>query len=221
MSNSVAGSFDVVFTFWVAYTIDMESGSIPVIQYYTAAGLVPAVPTSGEKTGKGVLRAKFYTELWFIILMAVLGLVLFAIFLTVLLRRKLNKPFERERPPLVPLQKRTSPMSVYPPSETYMGMTDTKIPWPGPLIGNCNITVHQVPSQSHINQTYAQDSLQRSVGRLADRHDKKSLTEDAIWDTVVQTQDNSMYVEDEDFMDTIKGISTVTKEHTTFTDTPL
>ncbi|XP_043917289.1 usherin isoform X3 [Protopterus annectens] len=217
MSNSVAGSFDVV----------------------------PAVPTSGEKTGKGVLRAKFYTELWFIILMAVLGLVLFAIFLTVLLRRKLNKPFERERPPLVPLQKRTSPMSVYPPSETYMfdafpdvsdsssnvtlksytthleGMTDTKIPWPGPLIGNCNITVHQVPSQSHINQTYAQDSLQRSVGRLADRHDKKSLTEDAIWDTVVQTQDNSMYVEDEDFMDTIKGISTVTKEHTTFTDTPL
>ncbi|KAJ8356599.1 hypothetical protein SKAU_G00193930 [Synaphobranchus kaupii] len=65
---------------------------------------------------------KFYNELWFIILMAGLGLILLAIFLGLLLHKALNKPpFTRERPPLVPmpLQKR-SPIGVYPPSDSYL-----------------------------------------------------------------------------------------------------
>lgn len=60
-------------------------------------------------------------ELWFIALMAVLGLILLAIVLSLALQRKVHQePFLRERPPLVPVQKRTSPLSVYPPGETHM-----------------------------------------------------------------------------------------------------
>ncbi|XP_064197178.1 usherin [Anguilla rostrata] len=67
---------------------------------------------------------KFYYELWFIILMAGLGLILLAIFLGLLLHKALKKPpFTRERPPLVPLplQKR-SPIGVYPPSDSYLAL---------------------------------------------------------------------------------------------------
>lgn len=54
-------------------------------------------------------------------LMAVLGLILLAIFLSLLLQRKIHKePYIRERPPLVPIQKRMSPLNVYPPGETHV-----------------------------------------------------------------------------------------------------
>lgn len=47
-------------------------------------------------------------------LMVVLGLIILAILLSLILQRKVHKqPYARDRPPLVPLQKRTSPMSVY------------------------------------------------------------------------------------------------------------
>ena len=64
---------------------------------------------------------EFYSELWFIVLMAVLGLILLAIFLSLILQRKIRKePYIRERPPLVPLPKRMSPLNVYPPGETHV-----------------------------------------------------------------------------------------------------
>lgn len=84
-----------------------------------SAGLVLATP--GGKKGAGSRGTEFYDELWFIALMAVLGLILLAIFLSLILQRKIHKePFIRERPPLVPAPKRTSPLSVYPPGETHM-----------------------------------------------------------------------------------------------------
>lgn len=77
--------------------------------------------TPGGKKGSGNRGIEFYGELWFIVLMAVLGLILLAIFLSLILQRKIHQePFVRERPPLVPVQKRTSPLSVYPPGETHM-----------------------------------------------------------------------------------------------------
>lgn len=52
--------------------------------------------------------------------MVVLGLIILAILLSLILQRKVHKqPYARDRPPLVPLQKRTSPMSVYSTGEAH------------------------------------------------------------------------------------------------------
>lgn len=76
--------------------------------------------TPGEKDKAESKSAKFYNELWFAVLMVVLGLIILAILLSLILQRKVHKqPYARDRPPLVPLQKRTSPMSVYSTGETH------------------------------------------------------------------------------------------------------
>ncbi|RXM98695.1 Usherin [Acipenser ruthenus] len=157
--------------------------------------------------------------------MAILGLIFLAIILAVVLQRAISKPpLERERPPIVPLQQSMPSMSVYPPSDTYMGLADTKIAGPGSHISNHSnrsMSVLRVPSQSQLSRVYSQNSLHRSVSQLIDIHDKKSLIEDTVWETIVQGHDSGMFVEDEDFIDSIKGFSTVRKEHTMFTDTHL
>ncbi|XP_039386307.1 usherin [Mauremys reevesii] len=216
---------DKTFSFQVTCTTDEGSAITPVIKYSTATGFGPILTTPGEKDEAETKYAKFYTELWFVILMAVLGLILLAIFLSLILRRKIKKqPYARERPPLVPLQKRTSPMMVYSPGDTHMGLADTKIPGPSsPLSNRSNqsTSVLQLPSQSQMSRTYSQGSLHRSVSQVIDVYDKKSLIEDSVWDTIIHGHDSGSYVDDEDLVNAIKGFSTVTKEHTTFTDTQL
>ncbi|MBN3306045.1 USH2A protein, partial [Amia calva] len=240
---------DKTFVFQVTCTTDGGSVSTPIIKYNTATGIGPVEPTPGGKTGMQDSDSKFYTELWFIILMALLGLILLAIFLAFLLQRAINKPpFTRERPPLVHLQKRMSSMAVYPPNDSYPfdtvldstdtsssvtlksftmhleGFGDTKIPGTASHVGSHgtqNMSVLRVPSQSQLSHTYSQNSLHRSVSQLIDIHDKKSLIEDSVWDTIVHGHDSGMFVEDEEFIDSIKGFSTVRKEHTMFTDTHL
>ncbi|KAB1258979.1 Usherin [Camelus dromedarius] len=77
--------------------------------------------TPGGKRGSRSKNTEFYSELWFIVLMAMLGLILLAIFLSLILQRKIHKePYIRERPPLGPLPKRMSPLNVYPPGGTHM-----------------------------------------------------------------------------------------------------
>lgn len=89
------------------------------------SGLVLTTP--GEKKGAGTKSTEFYTELWFIVVMAVLGLILLAIFLSLILQRKIHRePCVRERPPLVPLQKRMTPLSGYPPGETHVVCMERK-----------------------------------------------------------------------------------------------
>ncbi|EMP31184.1 Usherin [Chelonia mydas] len=104
------------------------------------------------------------------------------------------------------------------------GLADTKIPGPGsPLSNRSNqsTSVLQIPSQRQMNRTSSQGSLHRSVNQLIDVYDKKSLIEDSVWDTIIHGHDSGLYVDDEDLVNAIKGFSTVTKEHTTFTDTQL
>uniref|UniRef100_UPI00398E6111 usherin-like n=1 Tax=Pristiophorus japonicus TaxID=55135 RepID=UPI00398E6111 len=122
------------FLFQVLCTTDMGSVNTPIIKYNTATGVAspcrkgvredsdqhflktecldrrgPILPTVDEKTGVLQSNTPFYNELWFIILMAILGLLFVAIFLAILLKRAVNKqPYKRERPPLIPLQKRTN-----------------------------------------------------------------------------------------------------------------
>ena len=52
-----------------------------------------------------------------------------------------------------------------------------------------------------------------------DIQDKKVLI-DSLWETIMG-HDSGLYVDEEDLMNAIKGFSSVTKEHTTFTDTHL
>ncbi|XP_069811529.1 usherin [Dendropsophus ebraccatus] len=76
-------------------------------------------------------------------------------------------------------------------------------------------------SQSQISHSFSQNSLYRSASQLIASHDKKSILDSSIWDSVIQGHDSGMFMDDEDLMSTIKSFSTVTKQHTAFTDTPL
>ncbi|ROL41587.1 Usherin [Anabarilius grahami] len=109
---------DKTFAFQVTCTTDSGSASSPVIKYNTATGIDAVESSSGGKTGLYGAEYKFYTELWFIILMAFLGLLLLALLIGLVLRRALSKPpFIRERPPIVPLQRRSTK---YPPNDSYL-----------------------------------------------------------------------------------------------------
>ncbi|XP_016076620.1 PREDICTED: usherin [Miniopterus natalensis] len=215
---------DGTLLFQVTCITEEGSARTPLVRYDVSSGLGLVPTTPGGKKGSGSRGSEFYSELWFIVLVAILGLVLLAIFLSLILQRKINQePYIRERPPLVPVQKRTSPLSVYPPGETHMGLADTKIPRPGgrlSLRSNRSISVLRVPSQSQLSQAYSQGSLHRSVSQLMDIQGKKVLIDDSLWETILG-HDSGLYVDEEDLMKAIKGFSSVAKEHTTFTDTHL
>ncbi|KAF0043352.1 hypothetical protein F2P81_004689 [Scophthalmus maximus] len=176
-----------------------------------------------------------YSELWFILMLALLGLFLLAVLLGLVLQRALRKnPSARERPPLVTLQKTRKAGG-----ETYMfdtvadcveisnvilksytvcteGLTDTKI------VGSSSrfnpMSVLRVPVQRDLGQAYSQHSLHRSATQLID---KKSLRmEEGHWDIPLGT-DSGLYVEEDEFVDTIKALRSGKKEHTMFTDTHL
>nr|XP_033791698.1 usherin [Geotrypetes seraphini] len=205
--------------------------------------------TPAEKNGTKAVMSTFYTELWFVILMCVLGLILLAIFLSLILQRKLNKQAcTRERPPLVPLQKRMVPVSLYSPNETYSfdtvaaisdasshvtlksytmhfeDLAETKIPGSVSHISGQSqrrMSILRIPSQSQISLSYSQNSLQHVASQLIDFHDRKSLIEDSVWDSIIHGHKNGMYVPEDDPVNTVKGFSTMTKEQTAFTDTHL
>ncbi|KAK7153113.1 hypothetical protein R3I93_011118 [Phoxinus phoxinus] len=226
---------DKTFAFQVTCTTDSGSASSPVIKYNTATGIDAVETSSGGKTGLYGAEYKFYNELWFIILMAFLGLLMLALIMGLVLRRALSKPpFIRERPPIVPLQRRSTK---YPPNDAYlspsselcsnhastallqpdapMGLTDTKIGGTSNLSYQASMSVLRVPSQSQLSHAYSQNSLHRSVSQLIDTQDKKS------WDADLHGTDSGMYVGDEEFGETIKSYSSVKKEQTMFTDTHL
>uniref|UniRef100_A0A8B9SU76 Usherin n=1 Tax=Anas platyrhynchos TaxID=8839 RepID=A0A8B9SU76_ANAPL len=219
---------DKTFLFQVTCITDEGSAMTPVIKYSAGDGLGLILTTPGEKDKAESKSAKFYNELWFAVLMVVLGLIILAILLSLILQRKVHKqPYARDRPPLVPLQKRTSPMSVYSTGETHPGLEDTKIPGAGSPTSNRgvhNASRARRPSQSQLSRTYSQASLHRSVSQLLDIYDKKPLVDDSPWDAIIRnhrTGGRGLYADEEDLVNVIKGFSTVTKEHTTFTDTHL
>ncbi|KAE8286949.1 Usherin Usher syndrome type IIa protein-like protein [Larimichthys crocea] len=182
----------------------------------------------GGQGGQAVVR-----ELWFIVVMTGIALLLLAIILCVMLHRALNKPpFTRERPPLVamPMQKR-SPRAVYPPSNSMLFDTvpDTtafsnSVTLKGftmkieeVLEAKCE-PIGEVPPQGELG-ILSVNSLRRSVSQVMDG---KSLTgDDEAWDPNISGHDSGMFMDDEEFVDTVKGFSTVRKEHTMFTDTNL
>ncbi|XP_002760562.4 usherin [Callithrix jacchus] len=215
---------DKSFFFQVTCTTDVGSVKTPLVQYDTSTGFGLVLTTPGDKKGTRSKSKEFYSELWFIVLMAMLGLILLAIFLSLILQRKIHKePYIRERPPLVPLRKRMSPLNVYPPGENHMGLADTKIPRSGTPLSirsNRSACVLRIPSQSQTSLTYSQGSLHRSVSQLMDIQDKKVLMDDSLWEAIMG-HNSGLYVDEEDLMNAIKGFSSVTKEHTTFTDTHL
>ncbi|XP_070842368.1 usherin [Chaetodon trifascialis] len=221
-------------SFQVTCTTNSGSASTPTIRYSPATGIGPPEPEDSGKQGVSMSPTPVYSELWFILLLALLGLFLLAILLGLVLQRALRKnPSARERPPLVMLQKTRKSGA-----ETYMrscpelcskhhsssvllpdrptGLTDTKI------IGSSSrfspMSVLRVPSQTDLSQAYSQHSLHRSVSQLIDR--KSLMMEEGSWDNPLG-QDSGLYVEEDEFVDAIKALSSVKKEHTMFTDTHL
>uniref|UniRef100_A0A8D0R6P0 Usherin n=1 Tax=Sus scrofa TaxID=9823 RepID=A0A8D0R6P0_PIG len=215
---------DKTFFFQVTCITDEGSVKTPLIQYATSTGSGLVLTTPGGKKGPGSKGTDLCSQLWFIVLMAVLGLLLLAVFLSLILQRKLRRePYIRERPPLVPLAKRMSPLNACPPGDTHMGLVDTKIPRSGTPVSirsTHSLSVLHIPSQNQVGQTYSQGSLHRSVSQLMDIQDKKVLMDDALWETIMG-HERGLYVDEEDLANAIKGFNSVTKEHTTFTDTHL
>ncbi|XP_032399385.1 usherin isoform X2 [Etheostoma spectabile] len=166
--------------------------------------------------------------------MAAIALLLLAILLAVILTKALNKPpFTRERPPLValPMKKRRSPMAVYPASNSVLFDTvhdTTGISNSVTLKGFTMKTeevfeakcepIDDAPPPGELG-ILSVNALRRSVSQMMDG---KSLTgDDEAWDPNISGHDSGMFMDDEEFVDTVKGFSTVRKEHTMFTDTNL
>ncbi|KAG8443757.1 hypothetical protein GDO86_009076, partial [Hymenochirus boettgeri] len=216
----VQRTMDKTLFFQVTCTTDIGTVRTPIVKYNAATGLVPVQPFPSAKNETEARGNTFYTELWFIILMALLGLLVLAIILSLVLRKKLNKqPYPRERPALVPIQPRMSPSNGYAQHETYTGISELKI---------SELEPHTIPSMpsvvrktSQISQSFSQNSLYRSASQLIATRDKKPLADSALWDNVLQGHDSGMYADDEDLISTIKSFNTATKQHTAFTDTPL
>ncbi|XP_068431767.1 usherin [Clinocottus analis] len=93
-------------SFQVTCTTNSGSASTPTIRYSPATGLGSPEPEDVGKEGISMSATPVYSELWFILLLALLGLFLLALLLGLVLQRALRKnPSARERPPLVMLQK--------------------------------------------------------------------------------------------------------------------
>ncbi|KAM6992121.1 usherin [Tautogolabrus adspersus] len=165
--------------------------------------------------------------------MAAIALLLLAVVLGVVLHKALNKPpFTRERPPLValPMQKR-SPRAIYPASNSVLfdSVPDTtafsnSVTLKGftmkleeVLETKCEL-VDEAPVQGELG-ILSVNSLRRSVSQMMDG--KSSTGDDEVWDPNISGHDSGMFMDDEEFVDTVKGFSTVRKEHTMFTDTNL
>uniref|UniRef100_A0A1A7W9R6 Usher syndrome 2A (Autosomal recessive, mild) n=3 Tax=Nothobranchiidae TaxID=405002 RepID=A0A1A7W9R6_9TELE len=221
-------------SFQVTCTTDSGSASTPTIRYSPATGLGPLEPMDSDKQGVSMSATPVYSELWFILLFALLGLFLLALLVGLVLRRTLRKnPSARERPPLVMLQKSRKSGG-----ETYTrpcpelcskhlsssmllldrptGLTDTKIVGSSSHFGP--MSVLRAPSPTDLNQAYSQHSLHRSVSQLIDR--KTLMMEEGCWDNPMG-HDSGLYVEDDELVDAIKALSSVKKEHAVFTDTHL
>ncbi|XP_017157668.1 usherin [Poecilia reticulata] len=172
--------------------------------------------------------------------MAAIALLLLAVALGVMLHRALNKPpLTRARPPLValPMQKR-SPMAVYPPSNSVLFDTvpDTTGFSSSVTLKGFSMKIEEIleakcEPAGEIDAgeevgVLSVNSLRRSISQVIDG---KSLTgdDDDVWDPNISAHDSGMvrdpknFMDDEEFVDTIKGFSTVRKEHTMFTDTNL
>uniref|UniRef100_A0A4W4GYM7 Usher syndrome 2A (autosomal recessive, mild) n=1 Tax=Electrophorus electricus TaxID=8005 RepID=A0A4W4GYM7_ELEEL len=210
-SANIPRTSDKTFVFQVTCTTDSGSASSPIIKYSTTTG-IGTLSSAGKGGAFGTVVA-FYTELWFILLMALLGLVLLALLLGVLLRRALSKaPFVRERAPLQPLQRRSP---TYPPN----GLNDTKVggstSQPRNPSHQASMSVLHVTSENQLSHAYSQNSLHRSISQLIDTQDRKS------WKQELQGTDSGMFVGGEEFRGTINGFSSMKKEETIFTDTHL
>ncbi|XP_029966701.1 usherin [Salarias fasciatus] len=186
----------------------------------------------GERAEGGQGDRPVVRELWFIVVMAAIALLLLAVVLAFILHKALNKaPFSRERPPLValPMQKR-SPMAVYPQSTSVLfdtvpdttGFSNTvtlkgfTLKMEEVLEVKCEPVDEAAPAEMGVPSV---NSLRRSVSQVMDG---KSLAgDDEAWDPNVSGHDSGMFMDDEEFVDTVKGFSTVRKEHTMFTDTNL
>ncbi|XP_049613754.1 usherin isoform X2 [Syngnathus scovelli] len=151
-----------------------------------------------------------FQQLWFMVAMAAVALVLMAVALAVALHKVLKKaPLTRERPPLAAMQKR-HPLAVYPASNSVLFDT-------AGVVSSVTLKSFTIKMEEELEAKCAGDkgggetSLRRSVSQVMD---KKSLGE--AWG-----HDSGMFMDDEEFVDSVKGFSTVRKEHTMFTDTNL
>ncbi|KAM9778150.1 usherin isoform 2-T2 [Syngnathus typhle] len=199
---------------------------------YPASPGPPEGPMGGERAEVDQ-ATPVSQQLWFMVAMGAVALMLMAVALAVALHKVrwplspltsfatfrdsqsnvwqvLKKaPLTRERPPLAAMQKR-HPLAVYPASNSVLFDT-------AGVVSSVTLKSFTIKMEEELEAKRAGDkgggetSLRRSVSQVMD---KKSLGE--AWG-----HDSGMFMDDEEFVDSVKGFSTVRKEHTMFTDTNL
>ncbi|XP_051908614.1 usherin [Hippocampus zosterae] len=167
----------------------------------------------GERAEAG--QRPVFQELWFMAAMAAVALLLMAIALGVALHKVLKKaPLTRERPPLVAMHKR-SPMAVYPANNSVLFDT-------AGVVSNVTLKSFTIKMEEALEAKCEGASAQGEGGgggtalRRSISHVMDTKTSAEAWG-----HDSGMFMDDEEFVDSIKGFSTVRKEHTMFTDTNL
>ncbi|XP_057678745.1 usherin [Corythoichthys intestinalis] len=133
------------------------------------------------------------------------ALLLMAAMLGLALRKALRKaPLTRARPPLV-APRQPGANAVYPASDSVL--FDTAGVVSSVTLKSFTMKTEEAPEAKCQEEVVRGTSLRRSVSRA-------SATE-------ARGHDSGMFMDDEEFVDSVKGFSTVRKEHTMFTDTNL
>ncbi|XP_061667767.1 usherin isoform X2 [Syngnathoides biaculeatus] len=180
----------------------------------------PEGPMSGERVEADQDdRRPVFQELWFIAVMAAVALLLMAIVLGVVLHKALNKaPLTRGRPPLVAMKTR-SPMAVYPAGNSVLFDTSG-------VVSSVTLKSFTMKMEEAL-EAKCEDAHPRGVeegGRRGNRL-KRSVSQVMDGKSPVEAwapamgHDSGMFMDDEEFVDSVKGFSTVRKEHTMFIDT--
>ncbi|XP_077593491.1 usherin [Stigmatopora nigra] len=148
-----------------------------------------------------------FRQLWFMAAVAGGALLLMAAALGLALRKALRKaPWTRERPPLA-ATRRPAATAVYPASGSVL--FDTAGAVSSVTLKSFSMKTEEALEAKGQGEERHGTSLRRGVSRSS------SATEG------MAGHDSGMFMDDEEFVDSVKGFSTVRKEHTMFTDTNL
>ncbi|XP_078675414.1 usherin-like isoform X2 [Branchiostoma floridae x Branchiostoma belcheri] len=233
-------AYDIYRSSVKVYTIRVEvrtaqgQASTVTATYNPDTGAV-LVPTPATR-----VSTPWYHSVWFVVTATLVAMILLLIIIALFLRRAGTRkpPYERQRAPLAPRQKRRTPLAecVYPaPDGSIMTMPAMRPPTASSRhtrsMGRTSQASysHLNPAYAHMNPAYSHTSLHSSRSGMVDPledivvSDKLSGKfldddDDAMWDGHVPA-DSGLY--DPDEVESSDGSVSFQKEHTMFTDTHL
>ncbi|KAL0969312.1 hypothetical protein UPYG_G00225390 [Umbra pygmaea] len=228
----------------VTCNTDVGSASTPVIRYSPVTGVGPEEPNPEDKQGVGAKGPAVHTELWFILLLALMGLLLLAILLGLVLRSALRKqPFIRGTPGLCRegtqqshqhtkgSKHRASTLCLSDLSGQFetvaASLDDTSVTLKSYNMHYEGLTDSKIMgggsrfSSMSVLRVPSQSQLSHAYSQNSLHRSVSQLIEYDRKSPTEGGHDSGLYVEDDEFVEAIKAFSSGRKEHTMFTDTHL